>query len=323
MQSLTKRRLTGEQIEELVRHGLGPQAELYDYEEIADGAFSAVFALRLAGGRDLVLKVAPDRGATLMRYEADVAYAEIEFYRQAKAAGLRLPALYAADPDRGYLLMERLHGESLRAAKEHMTAAQERRVRQSVGEICARLGTATALRFGYPRRDGHTRSTSWRTTFLTFVDDVLADAVDHRSELPAPVDTIRGLVERHGDLLDEVTVPVLVHFDLWDGNVFVTGGGDGYRLEGVIDGERAFYGDSIAELVSLALFQDPADVPGLLPGFLGRRLSERERVRLRLYTVYLYLIMVIEGTPRGFDKAAYEPTRRHCLELLDAELARL
>jgi hypothetical protein len=28
--------------------------------------------------------------------------------------------------------------------------------------------------FGYPRPDGHTRSRSWRESFLTIIDDILA-----------------------------------------------------------------------------------------------------------------------------------------------------
>lgn len=323
MDGITKRRLTTDQIRELVRHGLGPPAELADYREFTDGAFSAVYALTLTDGRELVLKVAPERGLRLMRYEVDVAHIEVEFYRRAAAVGVPLPRLHAADPDLGYLLIDRLQGESLHTAKDAMTPAQLERVRRELGAICARLGRATGPSFGYPRRDGHTRSASWRTSFLTMVDDVLADAVEYRRELPAAADTIGKLINRHADLLDDVTTPTLVHFDLWDGNVFVVATPDGYIVEGVIDGERAFYGDPIAELVSLALFRDPAELPGLLPGFLGRPLTDRERTRLRLYTVYLYLIMVTEGATRGFDPVEHEPIRRFTLERLDTELAEL
>jgi aminoglycoside phosphotransferase (APT) family kinase protein len=322
MHSITKRRLTADQIRELVRHGLGPQATLAGCQEFTDGAFSAVYGVEV-DGRQLVLKVAPDPGLRLMRYEVDVAHIEVEFYRQAAAAGVPLPRLYAADPERGYLLIERLPGKSLYTARDAMTPVELERVRHELGTVSARLRTVTASRFGYPRRDGHTRSASWRASFLTFVDDVLADAVEHRSELPAPADAVGGLIRRHADLLDDVTTPTLVHFDLWDGNVFVVPAPDGYAVAGIIDGERAFYGDPIAELVSLALFHDPAERPGLLDGFLGRSLTDRERIRLRLYTVYLYLIMVTEGATRGFDPAEHEPLRRFTLERLDAELAAL
>jgi aminoglycoside phosphotransferase (APT) family kinase protein len=329
MHSLTKRRLSAGQVAELVDHGLraagdtGAGTEVVAVEELTDGAFSAVHAVRLADGRELVLKVAPDPALRLLRYEVDVAHIEIEFYRRAAAAGVPVPRLHAADPDAGYLLLERLRGRSLHTARTELTPAAAQRLRHELGGVAARLGTATGDRFGYPRRDGHARSASWRTSFLTFVDDILADAVEYDRELPAPAATIRRLVARHGDLLDEVTRPALVHFDLWDGNVFVLPTGDGVAVEGIIDGERAFYGDPIAELVSMALFTGPDGRPGLLSGFLGRPLTDRERLRLRLYTVYLYLIMVTEDATRGFDPAYHEPVRRRALALLDAELSHL
>ena len=323
MHSITKRQLTAEQIRELVLHGLGPRADVAGCKEFTDGAFSAVYGLRLGDGREVVLKVAPSPSQRLMRYEVDVARIELEFYRRAAAAGVPLPTLYAADPDLGYLLIERLRGERLHTARDAMTPAQLERVRHELGSICARLRQVSAPRFGYPRRDGHAQSASWRTSFLTIMDDVLADAVEYDSELPIPADAIAGLVRRHADLLDDVTTPTLVHFDLWDGNVFVVPTPDGYAVEGVIDGERAFYGDPVAELVSLAMFHDPAELPGLLDGFLGRPLTDRERTRLRLYTTYLYVIMVTEGATREFLPDEHEPMRRFTLERLDAELEAL
>jgi aminoglycoside phosphotransferase (APT) family kinase protein len=315
----TKRDLTADQIAELVRHGVG--AEPASWYEITDGSYAAVYAVDLAGGPELVLKVAPDPGLRLMRYEVDLMHIEIEFYRRAGAAGVPLPRLYAADPDLGYLLVERLRGKSLHAAKDAMTPAQLERVRRELGGICARLHRVSGPRFGYPRRDGHTRSDRWRDSFLAIVDDVLADAAEYRRELPAPVDAIRAVFGRHAHLLDDVTIPTLVHFDLWDGNVFVVPDGDGFRVEGLLDGERAFYGDPIAELVSLALFDDPEQVPGLLPGYLGRPLTDRERTRLSLYTAYLYLIMATEGATRDFDPATHEPLRLAVLTRLDETLA--
>jgi aminoglycoside phosphotransferase (APT) family kinase protein len=321
----TKRDLTADQIQEYVWHGLGPRAGLAGYHEITDGTFAAVYAVTLTDGRDLVLKVGPPAGTRLMRYEFDLTHTEIKFYRRAGAAGVPLPRLHAADPDLGYLLIGRLRGQPLLTAREAMTPEQLARVRCELGGVCARLRGVTDPLFGYPRRDGHTRSPSWRESFLTIVDDVLADAVEYRRELPAPAAAIRRLVDRRAGLLDEVATPALVHFDVWDGNVFVLPAtdGDGYVVEGLIDGERAFYGDPIAELVSLALFDDPANQPGLLPGYLGRSLTDRERTRLRLYTVYIYLIILTEDATRGFDPAAHEPVRRATLAHLDAELAAL
>ena len=49
---------------------------------------------------------------------------------------------------------------------------------------------------------------------------------------------------------------MLVHFDLWDGNILVESDPAGHRIGALIDAERAFWGDPLAEFVSLALFGD-------------------------------------------------------------------
>ncbi|WP_165945111.1 phosphotransferase family protein [Micromonospora sp. KC723] len=324
MRSITKRDLSRAEIDSLLRRALGASVELRDVVEFTDGWFNTTYGVTLVDDREVVVKVAPPPGLSLLRYEVDLMRTEIEFYRRAASAGLPLPVLRHADPDAGYLVMDRLRGQSLETAKQAMSPAQLAAVRHQVGVWAARLNTVTGARFGYPRRDGRTRSASWRASFLAIMDDILADAVAYDRRLPASATTVSRLVRRHAGLLDEVTRPALVHFDLWDGNIFVRPDGDGFAVEGIIDGERAFYGDPLAELVSLAVFADPAEVPGLLPGYLGRdELTEPERNRLRLYQIYLYLILLTEDATRDYPAQEYEPVRQLAMTHLEAALARL
>ncbi|MGA5702927.1 phosphotransferase family protein [Peterkaempfera bronchialis] len=329
MESLTKRRPPVEQLQTWLHQALGPQALLAEHSECTDGCFNAVYAVTLADGRDCILKVAPPSGLKLLRYEADLLHAEAHFYSRGAEAGVPLPDLLYADLDQGFLVLERLRGTPLEKVRDTLDPAALADVRRQLGGATARLHSVTGPAFGYIRRDGHTRSATWRGSFLAIVDDILADAAELGTELPAPPDRIRSVIHRHADALDEVTRPALVHFDLWDGNAFVLPDGDGsWRLEGIIDGERAFYGDPLAELVSLALFCDPEDSPGLLEGYAEAagaplRLDGAARRRLALYRIYLDLILVTEGATRGFTGEEHEGFRRYALGLLDGELTEL
>lgn len=108
-------------------------------------------------------------------------------------------------------------------------------------------------------------------------------------------------MHRHEPLLEPVTTPVLVHFDLWDGNILLDGG----RVSGIVDAERAFWGDPVAEFVSLTLFRE-LDTP-LAEGYRTAGgpapFDLPARRRLALYRVYLDLIMLVEMTPRKDDDA--------------------
>ncbi|WP_461012023.1 phosphotransferase family protein [Streptomyces capparidis] len=320
MHSATKRDLSRSEIQRVIAAALGPTAEIMSLHEFTDGFFNAVHGVDLADGTRLVLKAAPPPEVKLLRYEVDLMRTEHEFFQRAAEAGVPLPALRHADLDGGYLLLDRLKGTSLHALAPRLTPEQEYSIRRELGRISARITTVTGELFGYPRRDGRTRSTDWRTSFLSLIDDILADAVEYDRPLPMAAGDIAALVRRHAPLLDDVRRPALVHFDLWDGNVFVN---EDLSIEGIIDGERALYADPLAELVSLLMFREPDAVPGVLDGFLGRGLTDRERVRLTMYNVYLGLILVTEGAVRAYDPVEHETMFRRDTERLTEQLRRL
>jgi aminoglycoside phosphotransferase (APT) family kinase protein len=326
MDSLTKVPVTDAELAALVRRGFGGQARVDARVELTDGFYNAVDRVHLADGRVVVLKVAPPPGMDLLTHEVDLMRTEVDFYRRATAVGAPVPDVLHADLGRDligrdYVFLELLEGESLADAAKTMSTVDIAVVRRDLGAAIGRLHSATGDGYGYPLRDSRTWRPTWREAFLAMVDDVLADAVRLNTELPAPIPTIRALVARHAPLLDAVQRPALVHFDLWDGNVFVRRTPDGWRLTGMIDGERALYGDPYAEFVAIALFRDIRQLPEVLDGYAeatGQPVVFTEEVRLRiaLYTCYLYLIMAAEGATRGFDPVHHEPTRRRVLGLL-------
>jgi aminoglycoside phosphotransferase (APT) family kinase protein len=201
-------------------------------------------------------------------------------------------------------------------------------IRSALGAEVARLQSIPGEQFGYLDPASRTRQPTWRGSFLTMIDDVLGDALRLGATLPRPTAEIAEIAAAHGDALDEVEEPRLVHFDLWDNNVFMREQ-DGRRVvEGIIDGERAFYGDPLAEFVGLAVAGDPDGVPGLVAGYeqaAGRELARDDaaRRRLALYKIYLALIMFTEGPTRGFAGAEHQPYLDWAGGFLNSELALL
>ena len=90
------------------------------------------------------------------------------------------------------------------------------------------------------------------------VEEILGDGERRDVDLGWDYDTVRAVVSKHADCLDQVTEPRFVEWDLWDGNVMVRAG----KIVGILDHERAFYGDPLIEhgfnAVELPAFGDPA-----------------------------------------------------------------
>ncbi|MFE3738459.1 phosphotransferase family protein [Streptomyces sp. NPDC059134] len=312
--------------------------------ELADATFNTVYRVRLSGEgpghRSLVVKIAPDPTGPTLRYEHGIMRTEGLFY--AAAAGRApVPEVVCADfsrelIDTDFLVLSDLPGTNWHAAREEIGDDERAALRAELGAMVAAVHRVTGPAFGYPQTLSADRSGAlppsqpgWRAVFLAMVDAVLADAETFGVRLPEPVGRIRETVGASADPLDAVTTPALVHFDLWDGNVLVDRPAPGAapRISGLVDGERAFWGDPLAELVSLALFDDIERDEAFLGGYRsagGRVVFDAEtRRRLALYRCYLYLIMLVEAVPRGFSGPGQAARDRYVARHLRTELAAL
>ncbi|MET9232059.1 aminoglycoside phosphotransferase family protein [Lentzea sp. NPDC003310] len=256
---------------------------------LGGGTYNAVFRVSAAEG-EFVLKVAPQDQPGLT-YERHLIRTEAMFCELASKVAPVPEVVFADDTA---LLATLLPGEPVFGRSD----VDRPKLRHELGQAVRALHDITGPGFGYPQLGLHD---TWTGAFLGMVDAVREDADRYGVDLPA-LD-----LRRHTAAFDEVDRPALVHFDLWDGNVLADGG-----LTGLVDGERAFWGDPVAEFVSLALFGSVEDDTDLLSGY-GFEFTDAARVRLAAYQAYLYSIMLTERVPRGSTDAEFERVIRDAL----------
>jgi aminoglycoside phosphotransferase (APT) family kinase protein len=300
---------------------------------LGGGTYNAVYRVSVAGGDDVVVKVSPPAGAPALTYERDLLRTEAMFDElAAERTSAPVPRLVDADFSRtrvggDVVVLSALPGRS-------RSGSWDRRChqRRALGRAVADLHTVRGDRFGYPYGGPGLQGDTWRAAFLAMVDAVLADAERFEVKLPVPPGAVRDIVDRSAHWLDDVAEPVLVHFDLWDGNLLVDEHG---ALTGIVDAERAFWGDAHAEFASLALFgtieadreflvghaeggghvePGPSFTPSFSPSFTRRQ---------ALYRTYLYLLMAVEAAPRGYGAGWQRTVGAHVDQHLAAELRRL
>ena len=278
------------------------------------GTFNDVHLVHLADGTRLVVKLPPASGTPLLRYERQgILGTEALYYRLAgERGGVTVPAVVAvdaADAAGGYLVMTECPGIPWPQLAPPPAGRERDELRAALGGQVARLHTITGTGFGYPSESVGPLRENWRAAFLDMVQAVLADAETFAVTLPRPIADVLEWFDARAAALDEVTTPVLVHFDLWDGNILVESSSAGHRISALIDAERAFWGDPLAEFVSLALYGDIERDTAFLDGYRGAggavTFDVAARQRLSLYRAYLYLIMWVETAPRGFGQNSW------------------
>ncbi|WP_405847258.1 phosphotransferase family protein [Streptomyces sp. NBC_01518] len=290
---------SSERAREVLRAAGIPPGDLAHLRPLGGGTYNTVEELTLTDGSRYVLKTAPT--APGLSHERQLLVSEADFYAAAAKAGVAAPRVVVLDGDT--LLMTLCPGEPW---DDTLTGPEVADLRTELGRQLARLHEITGPGFGYPSGALGPLAPDWRTAFTTLYDAVLDDTRRYAAWLPRPADDIARTARSAYGALDEVTVPCAVHFDLWQGNILVDRTTGTPRIGGLIDGERMFWGDPLADFVSLALLGDIRKDEAFLAGYReagGRAEFDRSAtLRYALYRSYLYLIMLAETVPREFGE---------------------
>jgi aminoglycoside phosphotransferase (APT) family kinase protein len=304
---------------------VAPIGPLSEVELLTGGQFATTYRVTLADGTRVVVKTAPAGTDGLLTYEHDLLRAEALVYGlAADRPALLMPRVLHTDFSRALLpsdalVVSHLPGVPWVDAGFGPASSDPRTVRaeRETGAVLAALHAIEGPAFGYPC--GRQEAT-WTASFTGMIDELLDDAA--RWSVPVPADEVRSVLARHAHVLADVARPVLVHTDLWAGNVFVDPGTG--EVVGVIDPERAFWGDPLADLVGVDPMGREPGTPALLEGYGPLDVdSPSARTRLDLYRMRLCLVMMIEITPRRFEGDWVEPHRAAVTENLHEALAAL
>jgi aminoglycoside phosphotransferase (APT) family kinase protein len=324
MKLMFERSLSTDQIAAMLSRAGINWDQVTDAALLDGGSFNSVYSVALTDGSKLILKAAPPAEMPVLRHEHGLLRSETLLYTL--AAGRHVVGVPTMLHDGGefFLLMTELPGQPWPVVEDRLSNSQRQRLRRDVGRLVAGLHTITGTSFGYPSHALGPLAATWRDAFGGMLDAALADVESFEATLPVPPGTIRELTAANADALNEVTTPVLVHFDLWDGNILVDSSSGTPRIGGLIDAERAFWGDPLADFVSLAMFSDIRQDQAFLDGYRQAGgpvlLDASSEVRLALYRSYIYLILLAEITPRTFTPAERQHREATVIPALSTEL---
>lgn len=298
MDNAIKPVLNEAQISEIVSFVFGEQNKMVAVDELKDGFFNSAYAITMDNDRRYVIKLAPLSNEGFMRYEHNMMKTEVEVLRLLdQLQDVPVPKIYAFETsspvyEGSFFVMDYLEGDPYNKVKDALPEAEREGIEEQLGEITAHINSISGEKFGYYALDEQ-QGSHWSEVFVSMINNLLLDAQDAGVHLPAQPDEIITVIERFAPSLNEVTVPSLVHWDLWEGNIFVKNG----KIIGIIDCERALWGDPLMEYYFRSLINSPAH----LKGYGCEAFTESQQQRIRLYDLYLALILHIECRYRGYS----------------------
>jgi fructosamine-3-kinase len=333
MRSATKNSISHQKIQEIMQNAFGETVGLVDIKELTEGMFNSAYHVSLNNPElEVVLKVSPKSNGALLSYEKDLMQSEIAVYQLIQnQTHVPSPNILLSDfsgiiiPE-NYFIMEKLKGSPWNKISKTFSEDQKDHLKKELGRYNAQIHQVKGGFFGYPSYENSSCTGTWKSAFLRMVDEILMDANKHHIRFPWKQEEIKSLFHQNSHFLDEVPEPKLVHFDLWEGNLFIRRIKEEITIEALIDCERAFWGDPAADFVSnIAIFKDIRNEKAFLEGYQQEthqiiEFNESLLRRLAMYRIYLYLIMATEGKPRNYPIIRDFMTRKYVISLMRQDI---
>jgi len=345
MKSKTKRVLDFHTIEAITQRAFGLRACVVQAQETSDGFFSTVWRILVdpsgqaarpgakpsPQSRLCYLKVAPPPSVPVMRYEKNLLAAEYQTLQAMAAAGLPVPEILYFDAESGivdspWMFTSAVPGVAWRYVREQSSDADKAAMDAEIGRLSAGISKIRGAWFG-PVGLGAGKHRDWPSAVETMFEMLFEDAVESGSDIGVDPPEIRGFLAAARPSLETVRVPQLVHWDLWEGNVFVRerqAGDSGLRYEvsGIIDCERALWGDPLMEFGFRGFVRNQTflNAYGAARNGAPYPIDGNAEIRCSLYDLYLFLVLLIEPRFRAYETEGPEVWARHQLTALVPKL---
>ena len=244
-------KLTHEQIRAICRRGLGSAIAIESLRELGGGTLNEAYLVELAGGTRVILRAAPPPTADTYWDDVALMRRELQILPFFASIAALMPRVLMADfthqlVERDYVLQTYVAGERWSDIEEQLTPAENAILWRQCGEIVRRIHDTAGDAFGhpYPLR----QFTSWSEALFDRLARIGESMAARQLEVSA-FSTILAVARANASRFDEIRTPRLLHGDLWTYNLLVTRGSDGPWISGVLDADRAWWGDPPADWI--------------------------------------------------------------------------
>lgn len=298
---ITKNRQAQETIINMAQKAF-PDKQITEIKELTEGMCNVTYDIAFGDGSESILKIAAKDRSGNTSNEVNLMQAEVNAMRLAsgkcscKVADVQYYDTSNTVCDGNYFFMEKLEGDNFFLIRESLSEEVIAGIHTEIGKISKELSYIQNQTFGFLGDEAR------YTTLYDFVKQMLLNLISdaEKKDIDIVYDKQFFLeeLEKNEASFAEIKHASLVHWDMWEGNVFVKDG----HVSGIIDWERALWGEPFMD----DRFRMHNRGLDFLNGFGLTTFSDDELKRMRWYDVILYLAMMVEVFYRGFeDKGQY------------------
>lgn len=307
--AITKNRQSKETIAVMAKKAF-PDKRIAEIKELTEGMCNVTYDITFEGGDESILKIsAKDRSGNTSN-EVNLMRAEINAMKLvAERCSFKVADIQYYDTgnticDGDYFFMEKLKGDNFSLVREGMSEEAIAVVDTEIGRISRELSTVKNPEFGFLGEDK--RYESLYDFVKQMLVNLISDAKKRDIDIIYDEHTFLDQLEKDKPAFESVKTASLVHWDMWEGNVFVKDD----HVSGIIDWERALWGEPFMD----DRFRMHNRGKHFLEGFGQTLFAEDELIRLRWYDIILYLTMMIEVYYREFEDEGQYFWAREMLE---------
>jgi aminoglycoside phosphotransferase (APT) family kinase protein len=241
--------LTTDQITLMCQRCFGEEVQIDSLHELRGGTFNTAYLITLTNQSKVVLRLAPSQTADIAWEDAFLMRSEHAMQPFFAPIATLMPKTLLIDfthqlIDRDYMFQTFIEGERWDEVSEKLAPAENNLLWSQFGGIMRQIHEVRGDKFGLPRPGFQFER--WSETVIDRLERTLQAAEELQLEV-TNLRQILGTVRAHPQGLDEIQTPRLLHGDLWAFNLLVRRGEQGPVIVGVLDADRAWWGDPMAD----------------------------------------------------------------------------
>ena len=220
----------------------------FEFSLLKGGMFNTTYLIFLIStGVKYVLRLGPINRQLLLPYELNLMNGEKYFYELCAKEHIPFSKIIVCETDkllidRDYMIVEYIDSSSL--SEISMSGKDKDKLYRDVGKYTENLHHISGTKFGRLSELVNGNGFDKWSEFLISENNQLAVSVQQAGVFTScDVYKVKEILLQYSEVLDEISVPKLVHADLWEGNVLISSQNDNYDVAAIIDGDRALFGD--------------------------------------------------------------------------------